>query len=103
MRTDQHVINLIGRISGTSPSRWNRPTGRRWGSEEYVRSGLHELGLGVAVERNAFDFRFGTAFFRGVEASFLKTTGNKTLEFGGVSPFNDPTRYKMKSFYFYLT
>jgi hypothetical protein len=26
---------------------------------------------------------------RGVEASFSKTIGNKTLEFGGVSPSND--------------
>jgi hypothetical protein len=39
---------------------------------------------------------------RGVEASFSKTTGNKTLEFGAVSPSNDLTRYKMESFYFYL-
>jgi hypothetical protein len=40
---------------------------------------------------------------RGVEASFSKTTGNKTLEFGGISPSNDLTRYKTESFYFYLT
>jgi hypothetical protein len=39
---------------------------------------------------------------RGVEASFSKTTWNKTLEFGGVSSSNDLTRYKMESFYFYL-
>jgi hypothetical protein len=39
---------------------------------------------------------------RGVEASFSKTTGNKTLEFGGVSPSNDLTRYKKESFSFYL-
>jgi hypothetical protein len=39
---------------------------------------------------------------RGVEASFSKTTGNKTLELGGVSPSNDLIRYKMESFYFYL-
>jgi hypothetical protein len=39
---------------------------------------------------------------KGVEASFSKTTGNKTLELGGVSPSNDLTRYKMESFYFYL-
>jgi hypothetical protein len=39
---------------------------------------------------------------RGAEASFSKTTGNKTLEFGGVSPSNDLTQYKMESFYFYL-
>jgi hypothetical protein len=37
-----------------------------------------------------------------MEASFSKATGNKTLEFGGGSPFNDLTRYKMESFYFYL-
>jgi hypothetical protein len=37
-----------------------------------------------------------------VEASFSKITGNKTLEFGGVSPSNDLTRHKMESFYFYL-
>jgi hypothetical protein len=39
---------------------------------------------------------------RGMEASFSKTTGNKTFEFGGVSPSNDLIRYKMESFYFYL-
>jgi hypothetical protein len=39
---------------------------------------------------------------RGVEHSFSKTTGDKTLEFGGVSSSNDLTRYKIKSFYFYL-
>jgi hypothetical protein len=39
---------------------------------------------------------------RGAEASFSKTTGNKTLEFGGVSPSNGLTRYKMESLYFYL-
>jgi hypothetical protein len=39
---------------------------------------------------------------RDVETSFSKTTGNKTLEFDGVSPSNDLTRYKMESFYFYL-
>jgi hypothetical protein len=39
---------------------------------------------------------------RGVEASFSKRTGNKTLEFGRVSHSNDLTRYKMESFYFYL-
>jgi hypothetical protein len=39
---------------------------------------------------------------RGVEASFSKTTRNKTLEFGGVSLSNDLTRYKMESFYFDL-
>jgi hypothetical protein len=39
---------------------------------------------------------------RGVEVSFSKTTGNKTLEFGGVSPSNDLARYKMESFYFDL-
>jgi hypothetical protein len=33
-----------------------------------------------------------------VKASFSKITGNKTLEFGGVSPSNDLTRYKMESF-----
>jgi hypothetical protein len=37
-----------------------------------------------------------------VKASFSKTTGNKTLEFGGVSPSNGLTRYKMESFHFYL-
>jgi hypothetical protein len=43
-----------------------------------------------------------TGGYRGVEVSFSKTTGNKTLEFGGVSPSYNLTRYKMKSFYFYL-
>jgi hypothetical protein len=47
-------------------------------------------------------WEMATCFLRGVEASFSKTTGNKTLEFGGVSPSNDRTRYKMESFYFYL-
>jgi hypothetical protein len=40
--------------------------------------------------------------FRVVEASSSKTTGNKTLEFGGVSPSNNLTRYKIEFFYFYL-
>jgi hypothetical protein len=39
---------------------------------------------------------------RGVEASFSKTTRNKTLEFGGISLSNDLTRYKKESFYFCL-
>jgi hypothetical protein len=37
-----------------------------------------------------------------VEASFSKTAENKTLEFGGVSLFNDLTREKTESFDFYL-
>jgi hypothetical protein len=39
---------------------------------------------------------------RGVESSYSKITGNKTLELVRVSPSNDLTRYKMESVYFYL-
>jgi hypothetical protein len=50
----------------------------------------------TAYDFSSISLMVGRNFIQGVEASFSKTTGNKTLEFGGVSLFKDLTRYKME-------